>query len=144
MAGALVRMHHAYDARRFMLPPDVESGYQGWFGQELQNKKARILVVESAPQVLQGYAYARVEPKDWNALRHKCVMLHDIFVEEDFRRHGAAGKLIDAVAEWSTQLHVGQLVLNSAWQNAGAHALFESRGFRRTMVEMTRDLDDGK
>jgi hypothetical protein len=33
-------------------------------------------------------------------------------------------------------------VLLSAWQNPDAHAFFESLGFRRTMVEMTAELDE--
>jgi hypothetical protein len=32
-------------------------------------------------------------------------------------------------------------VLLSAWQNADAHAFFEALGFRRTMLEMTAELD---
>jgi RimJ/RimL family protein N-acetyltransferase len=32
-----------------------------------------------------------------------------------------------------------RVVLLTAWQNDGAQALFEKAGFRRTMVEMTRE-----
>jgi ribosomal protein S18 acetylase RimI-like enzyme len=31
-------------------------------------------------------------------------------------------------------------VLSTAEKNAGAHRLFEREGFRRTMIEMTREL----
>jgi ribosomal protein S18 acetylase RimI-like enzyme len=34
------------------------------------------------------------------------------------------------------------VVLSTAEQNSGAQRLFERMGFRRTMIEMTRELDD--
>jgi len=34
------------------------------------------------------------------------------------------------------------VVLSTADRNAAAQRLFESAGFRRTMIEMTRDADD--
>ena len=37
MAGELVRIHYAFDPRRFMLPDDVERGYQRWFARELRS-----------------------------------------------------------------------------------------------------------
>src|SRR5262245_19175056 len=35
MAAELVRLHHGWDPRRFMLPEEVERGYAWWFGQEI-------------------------------------------------------------------------------------------------------------
>ena len=32
-----------------------------------------------------------------------------------------------------------RVLLHTAWQNADAHAFFEKLGFRRTMLEMTRE-----
>ena len=37
-----------------------------------------------------------------------------------------------------------QVVLLSAWQNTDAHALFEALGFRRTMVEMTAEVEPAR
>ena len=64
MGAALVGLHHAYDAQRFMKPEDdVESGYRWWLGKELKAKEAVVLVAERDGEVV-GYVYGRVEPRD--------------------------------------------------------------------------------
>lgn len=140
MAGGLVRLHHAYDARRFMLPPDVEAGYRWWFGKELRNKKAAILVATTPRGRLLGYAYARVEPTDWNALRESCCALHDLWVEPKSRQSGIAQQLVDAVVRFAQDQGAPRIVLTSATPNKTAQAFFKKAGFRPTMVEMTREI----
>jgi ribosomal protein S18 acetylase RimI-like enzyme len=140
MAGGLVRLHHTYDARRFMLPPDVEAGYRWWFGKELRNKKARILVATTVRGRVLGYAYARLEPTDWNALRESCCALHDLWVEPRSRQGGIARQLVDGICAWATEHGAPRVVLSSASANKTAQKFFKQAGFRPTMVEMTREI----
>src|SRR6187551_3245889 len=79
LAGQLVRQHHDFDAQRFMLIANVETGYARFFESELANPDVLLLAAEQAGRVV-GYAYARLEPRDWNALLDSCGALHDIFV----------------------------------------------------------------
>ena len=138
LAGALVRLHHGWDAQRFMLVDRVEEGYAWWFERELGNRDAVILVAEADGAVV-GYAYGTVEERDWNALLERAGWVHDVFVDPAARNRGVGRALMQAVVAALEARGVPRVVLLSAEQNAGAQALFASLGFRRTMVEMTRE-----
>jgi ribosomal protein S18 acetylase RimI-like enzyme len=139
LAGQLVRMHHAIDSARFMLVDDVERGYAWWFGRELENEDAVILVAVDASGTIVGYAYARMEERDWNALRDACGALHDVFVVEQARRAGVAKALLTEAIGRLEAKGAPRIVLSTAWSNEPAQRLFESMGFRKTMIEMTRE-----
>jgi ribosomal protein S18 acetylase RimI-like enzyme len=139
MAGALVRFHHALDPLRFFLMEGVEQGYAHFLGSALSDRDSVVLVAERAGTLV-GYAYARLEPRDWNALLDACGALHDIFVVPAERRNGVARAILEAVAARLTALGAPRLVLSTATANEAAHRLFERSGFRRTMIEMTREL----
>jgi ribosomal protein S18 acetylase RimI-like enzyme len=138
LAGKLVRMHHALDERRFFLPDRVEEGYAWWFGREIDRDDVVIIVALRA-SVIVGYAYGRLEERDWNQLLDACGALHDLWVEEGERRHGVAGRLVEATVAALVAKGAPRVVLHTAAENAGAQALFARLGFRRTMVEMTRE-----
>jgi len=140
LAGQLVRQHHGFDALRFMLIPNVETGYAHFFKSELSNPDALILVAEQSGSLL-GYAYARLEARDWNALLDACGALHDIFVSEELRRQGVARRLVEAVREGLRGKGAPRLVLHTASKNAAARQFFAALGFRETMVELTAELD---
>jgi GNAT superfamily N-acetyltransferase len=140
LAADLVRLHHQLDPPRFMLVEPIEEGYQWFFSRELARRKARILVAEEDGRIL-GYAYATLEARDWNDLLDACGKLNDLYVDAGARRRGIARALVESAFAWFRERKAPRVVLLSAWQNPDAHAFFESLGFRRTMVEMTAELD---
>ncbi len=139
MGAALAHQHHAFDPQRFMLPPDVEAGYRWWLSRELTNEDAIVLVAEDAGAVV-GYAYGRVEERDWNALLDRCGGFHDLWVDTQARRQGTGEALAREVLLRFEQLGVPRVVLKSAAQNESAQKLFRRLGWRSTMIEMTREL----
>jgi ribosomal protein S18 acetylase RimI-like enzyme len=139
LAGQLVRQHHDFDAQRFMLIPNVESGYAHFFARELSDPDALIFAAEFEGSIV-GYAYARLEPRDWNALLDSCGALHDIFVGVGQRRQGVARRLVEAVRDALREKGAPRLVLHTASKNATARRFFASLGFRETMVELTAEL----
>lgn len=141
MGAALVRQHHGFDAARFMLPDDVESGYRWWLGKELKAKDAVVLVAEREGEVI-GYVYGRVEGRDWASLRERCGGFHDIWVEEAARGSGAGTLLAEALVRRFAELGVPRLILMSAAKNESAQRFFARLGWRPTMVEMTREIPD--
>jgi GNAT superfamily N-acetyltransferase len=141
MAGKLVRQHHAFDAHRFLLPQDVERGYERWFGRELQAREV-VMRVADGDGGLVGYTYARLEARDWNALLDACGALHDIYVEERVRGAGVGEALLRATLDGLRGIGAPRVVLHTAWANSSAHRLFERAGFRRTMIEMTCELGE--
>jgi ribosomal protein S18 acetylase RimI-like enzyme len=138
LAAKLVRYHHDLDPLRYLLEEPLEEGYAWWFGRELGNKSAVILVAARGDAIV-GYAYGRMEERNWNDLLDACGKLHDVYVEEAFRKQGVAEALMRGVIERLEGMGAPRVVLLSAWSNEGAQRLFERLGFRRTMVEMTRE-----
>jgi GNAT superfamily N-acetyltransferase len=118
---------------------DPESGYAWFLGTQLHEQDVVVLVAEQRASVI-GYVYAGLEPQSWKELREACGFIHDVVVDERGRRAGVATALIDAAADWLREHGAPRVVLWTAQQNAGAQRLFERLGFRRTMVEMTREL----
>lgn len=138
MGGQLARQHHGFDPKRFMLPDDVEAGYRWWLSKELKAKDAVVIVAEQDGVVV-GYAYGRVEERDWNLLLDKCGGFHDIWVDEVARRGGTGRALAEELMKRLVALGVPRVVLSTAAQNEAAQRMFEKLGWRRTMVEMTRE-----
>jgi ribosomal protein S18 acetylase RimI-like enzyme len=144
MGAALVRLHHSYDARRFMTPEeDLESGYRWWLSRELKRPGAVVLVAERDGAVV-GYVYATVEGRDWNALLDAHGELHDIWVDEPVRGAGVGALLLEELLRRMKARGVPRVLLMTATQNAAAQRLFSRLGWRTTMVEMTRELDDSE
>ncbi|HEY0464973.1 MAG TPA: GNAT family N-acetyltransferase [Polyangiaceae bacterium] len=139
LAGQLVRQHHDFDALRFMLIPNVEIGYARFFQSELSDPDVLLFAAELSGSVV-GYAYARLEGRDWNALLDSCGALHDIFVSDGQRRQGVARRLVEAVRKALRDKGAPRLVLHTASKNVTARQFFASLGFRETMVELTAEL----
>lgn len=140
LGGLLMRTHHEFDPQRF-LPPgaDPESGYGRFLRSQLRDEDVVVFVAERDNAVI-GYVYAGLEPLSWKELRDACGFIHDVVVAEPGRRVGAATALIEAAVDWLRQRGAPRVVLWTAEPNTAAQALFARLGFRRTMVEMTREL----
>jgi ribosomal protein S18 acetylase RimI-like enzyme len=139
LAGQLVRQHSAFDAKRFLFIENPEKGYEWWFGKELLNKKAIILCAKLDREIV-GYAYARLEPRDWNALLDAHGALHDILVAEAARGKGVGKQLLTRVLAELRERGAPRVVLHTAIKNRAAQKLFAAVGFRKTMLEMTCEL----
>jgi GNAT superfamily N-acetyltransferase len=139
MAAALVREHHARDPQRFMLVEPVEEGYRNWLDREIVRRGAVILVAEEEVDIV-GYAYGTLEGRNWSELLDACGKLNDVYVKPAARRRGIARQLIESMLIELESLGAPRVVLSAADGNRAAEQLFASVGFRRTMIEMTREL----
>jgi len=137
LAARLVRMHHEVDPDRFFLPERVEQGYSWWFGQELARSAAVVLVALSGKDLL-GYSYGALEDRDWNMLLDQHGAIHDIYVLERARKQGVGARLLDAMITELEALGAPRILLSTMVSNEAAQRLFRTRGFRPTMLEMTR------
>jgi len=142
LGALLVRTHHDFDPKRFIAPTSqTESGYAAFLGSQLNRPDVVVLVAVEDDTVI-GYTYAGLEGRDWMSLRGRAGVLYDILVDPDRRRHGVGRKLLDATVARLESLGAPQVVLSTADRNETAQRLFASAGFRRTMIEMTRDVDE--
>src|SRR5437762_1352426 len=114
--------------------------YASFLSSQLDDSDAVVLVAEHDGQVI-GYAYAAMEGYDYMSLRGPAGLLHDVIVDPDHRGQGVGRLLVDALLSDLQSRGVPRVVLSAAERNESAQRLFERMGFRRTMVEMTRELD---
>ena len=145
LGALLVRTHHEFDPARFIAPtPETPRGYGSWLAMQLEEPHVVVLVAEreGTGEVI-GYTYAGVEGHDYMSLRGPAGVLHDIVVDPAHRGQGVGRLLLDATLEALAARGAPRVVLSTAERNAAAQQLFERAGFRRTMIEMTRELDAG-
>jgi RimJ/RimL family protein N-acetyltransferase len=144
LGARLARLHHRFDPRRFFVVPGMEKGYAWWLGKERKNRKAIVLAAirtgRAGKETVVGYAYGRIEPRDWNSLRETCGVGIDLMVEPRARRAGVGSALVEALAEGLARRGAPRVVIQVASLNPQAQAVFARLGFRPTMVEMTREL----
>lgn len=139
LGALLVRTHHEFDAARFIAAtPRTEQGYGSYLASQLASPDVILLVAEQGGEVI-GYAYASVEGFDYMALRGPAGVLHDVVVDPTHRRAGAGRLLLDAALAALEARDVPRVVLWTAERNEAAQRLFVRAGFRRTMIEMTRE-----
>ena len=140
LGALLLRAHHDFDPLRFMAPGrDPESGYGHFLRTQLDADDAAVFVAERDGVVV-GYVWTTLEPRSWKELRDACGFIEDVVVLATERRTGIATALMDAAMQWLASRAAPRVILWTADRNAGAQQLFARLGFRRTMVEMTREL----
>ncbi|HEY0376937.1 MAG TPA: GNAT family N-acetyltransferase [Pyrinomonadaceae bacterium] len=142
LGALLVKEHYDFDPRRFLSArPGTPEGYASFMGTQLEEADKAVLVADDKGEVI-GYAYAAIEGYDYMALRGPAGVLHDIIVDPEHRGRGIGHLLLEATLKFLRSRSVPRVVLSTAEQNEAAQRLFARMGFRRTMIEMTRELDD--
>jgi ribosomal protein S18 acetylase RimI-like enzyme len=142
LGALLVRAHHDFDAKRFIpATSETEAGYSWFLGTQLEKPSICVLVADDDGVVV-GYTYAGVEGRDYMSLRGPAGILYDVVVDPSRRNNGVGRKLVEAALGFLKNHGSTQVVLSTATHNDAAQHLFESIGFRRTMIEMTTELTD--
>jgi ribosomal protein S18 acetylase RimI-like enzyme len=140
LGALLVAAHHEFDSRRFLTATSRTKGaYASFLGMQLDAPDAAVFVAEENATVI-GYAYVALEGYDYMALRGPGGILHDIVVDPECRGRGVGRRLLEAAVAFVQSRGLSQLVLSTAERNEAAQGFFASVGFRRTMIEMTREL----
>lgn len=146
LAAELVRLHHGYDPLRFLCVEPLEAGYERFLRTQVDRGDVALLVAVSKrddDETIVGYVLGSLEDRDWSDLRDACGKIHDLFVAESARGRGVATDLVEAAVARLEALGAPRVVLMTAWQNEPARRFFERLGFRRTMLEMTREAKAG-
>ena len=87
-----------------------------------------------------GYAYGRLEPRDWNSLRDACGVGVDLMVVPGVRGRGVGRALVEALCQALAARGAPRVVIEVATRNLRAQAVFARLGFRPTLLELTREL----
>ena len=137
LGSGLARSHHRMDPERFMAPEPLEPGYAWWLGKEVSNPRAVVLAAVRRGRIV-GYAYGRLEGRDWNTLREACGVGVDLVVEARSRGAGLGRRLLDELVRRLGEKGAQMVAIQVAERNPRARRLFASLGFRPAMVEMVR------
>jgi GNAT superfamily N-acetyltransferase len=145
LGAALMRTHYAFNEQRFLAPGDhAESGYGRFLRSQLAASDTLVMVAErelaDGTTEVVGYVYAGIEPLSWKELRDEAGFVHDLLVTPEARHTGVGQRLLDAAIAWLREQGMPRVMLWTATPNDAARRLFESRGFKATMVEMTLEL----
>ena len=137
----LVEEHHSFDGKRFLAPwNQMAVDYASFLGAQLKDPDSVIFVADNRGAVI-GYTFGAIQGPDYIALRGPAGVLHDLIVDPGHRGRGVGRLLLDTILAYLNSRGAPRVVLSTAEQNESAQRLFEHTGFRRTMVEMTREMD---
>lgn len=140
----LAETHLSFDRQRFELAAAAsEEGYTAFLRLQMKEEVVAIFVAERDGVVV-GYVYAELEPLSWKELREAAGFIHDLAVDPQHQRGGAGAALMEQAAEWLRERGAPRIILCTAEQNVTAQRLFSRLGFRRTMIEMTRELGEDR
>ena len=141
LGGLLVAEHHDFDPRRFLAASHrTPADYASFISAQLEDSDSAVLVADDGAVI--GYAYSVIDGSDFLALRGPAGILHDIIVDPERRGQGVGRRLLDATLAYLRSRGAPRVVLSTAVRNGPAQRLFASVGFRPTMIEMTRELED--
>ena len=144
LGALLVETHYEFDARRFLAArPRTATDYASFLAKQLERPDVVVLVADIHGDVI-GYAFAAIEGYDYMSLRGPAGVLHDIIVDQGSRSRGVGRMLLEATLAALKERGAPRVVLSTAERNGPAERLFARMGFRRTMIEMTREMDDPK
>ncbi len=142
LGASLVRTHHDFDPQRFIAPsPGLPQTYGSFIGKQLERPDVVVFAAEREGAVV-GYAYATVDGYDYMSLRGPAGVIQDIVVAPEHRGQGIGRLILDATIAVLAARGVPRIVLSTAEKNETAQRLFAKAGFRRTMIEMTREMDE--
>jgi GNAT superfamily N-acetyltransferase len=140
LGAMLMRTHYAFDPKRFLAAgAQAAQGYANFLESQLDDEESVVFVAERDMRII-GYVYAGLEPMSWKELRGPAAFIHDVMIDEEAQGSGAGTALIDAAIAWARERGAARVMLWTAERNTKAQRLFERTGFRRTMIEMTKEL----
>jgi ribosomal protein S18 acetylase RimI-like enzyme len=140
LGALLVAEHHDFDPRRFIAPvPDLAQRYGQFLVSQVERPDMVVLVAQRGEDVV-GYVYGGMEGNDYMALRGPAGVVYDLVVDPAHRRQGIGTRMLDAALGDLVRLGAPRAVLFTAEKNHVARGMFAKAGFRRTMIEMTREL----
>jgi ribosomal protein S18 acetylase RimI-like enzyme len=141
LGALLVEEYNNFDSQRFLAGRNrTPADYASFMGKQIAKPDVIVLVADDHGDVI-GYAYAAVESYDYMSLRGPAGVLHEIIVDPEYRRRGTGRLLLDATLAELEARGAPRVVLTTAERDEAAQHLFDRVGFRRTMIEMTRELD---
>jgi ribosomal protein S18 acetylase RimI-like enzyme len=148
MVQALADLHEGWDPQRFPYLPNIGQRYDRWLRERATDARSVFLVAErqadaTSPARVVGFVVATVEPTIPIYRVREVGFIHDLYVDPEYRNEGIGRSLVMRLLERFREIGVAQIRLETAMPNDAARKLFESCGFRPSMIEMMVEVVGG-
>jgi ribosomal protein S18 acetylase RimI-like enzyme len=141
MVGRICAMHESMDPAKYGFGPGIEGMYDSWLRNRAKDKRSVFLVAEREGRVV-AFLVGTVEKEIGIYRLKEYGFIHDMWVEEVYRHEGIGRQMAMLAIERFNEIGVKQMRLDTAWKNEAARKLFESCGFRPSVVEMLMEMND--
>ena len=101
----------------------------------------RLVAVDKNDNVVGAVSYSITQMKSNSIIPFSCLWIADLAVDENSRRMGVAGKLMEAIKSTAREKGIDRIQLNVNVLNSGAISLYEKQGFVPEMIRMEYVLD---
>ena len=97
------------------------------------NGESVIFVATGDDQVAQGFV--QLYPSFCSIEARKIMILHDLYVDPDYRKTGVGEVLMNRAADYARDVGASRLDLLTAITNKPGQALYEKLGYKRVLEE---------
>jgi ribosomal protein S18 acetylase RimI-like enzyme len=141
MVARICAMHESWDPAKYGFLPDSAGRYDAWLAGRATDARSVFLIAEREPEKLVAFLVGTIEREIGIYRLKEFGFIHDLWVEPEYRHEGIARQMTMLAIERFGQMGVKQIRLDTAARNDPARRLFESCGFRSSVVEMLLELD---
>jgi ribosomal protein S18 acetylase RimI-like enzyme len=140
MVAKIAALHEKWDPAKYGYLPHPEERYRRWLGSRSEDARSVFLVADAGNTRLTGFLIGTVEMELPIYRLKEFGFIHDLWVEEEFRHEGIGRQLVMLAVEKFAAMGVKQIRLDTAGVNEAARKLFESCGFRVSVIEMLMEI----
>ena len=138
MVAQTCAFHQRIAPAKYPFLPEPEKRYINWLSRQIGEPRSVFLVAELNRRPI-GFLIADVEAEIPIYTVKEFGFIHDVWVDEDARRHGAGRALILEMVARFRAMGIQQIRLDVVATNAPAERLFASCGFAVATKQMIAD-----
>lgn len=140
LVAKICALHQAWDTAKYGFIPNPEQRYQTWLT-KLANQERSVFLVAADANKLVGFIVATVLAEIPIYQLKEFAMIHDLWVEPEYRQQGIAKQMVLLTVDKFEQMGIKQVRLDTVAANEAARRLFTACGFRVSIIEMLRELN---
>ncbi len=141
MVLQLCELHRSWDRAKYDFLDGIEEMYRSWLKSRTNDPRAVFLVADRQGQAV-AFLIGTVEHEIPIYRLSEYGFIHDLWVEPEYRNEGIARQMVMQAVEQFRTIGVKQIRLDTAMPNEAARKLFESCGFRLSIVEMLCEIEN--
>lgn len=137
LAGKMIDYHRSLD--EYYKPLSAYKDLEKELTEELADKNSLFLIAEKDNKI-GGYFRGAIESAPSYASPKKIGVIYDIYVAEEYRRHGIGEALMKDVLEWFGAKNVKNIELSVDARNTSAINFWKRFGFFEYKLRLRRDI----